>query len=100
EFSAVPLFSGARRYAEMGLLPAGLHRNREFRAPMVTLAPDLPVVAADLAHDPMTSGGLLLALPPGPARTLLAEMHAAGLAEAAIIGRVVDRTPGRLQLLP
>jgi selenide,water dikinase len=100
EMSAVPRFSGARRYAEMGLMPAGLHRNREFRAPMVAIAGDLAEVESDLAHDPVTSGGLLIALPAGEARALLARMHEAGLAEAAIIGRVTDSAPGTLQLQP
>lgn len=100
EMSAVPCFSGTRKYAEMGLLPAGLHRNREFRAPMVTIVPGLAEVHVDLAHDSMTSGGLLIALPASEARVLLARMHAAGLAEAAIIGMVTDTAAGTLELQP
>ena len=75
EMSAVPRFSGARKYAEMGLMPAGLHRNREYRAPMVAVAQSLDDADADLAHDPVTSGGLLIALPPSEARALLARLE-------------------------
>ena len=44
----------------------------------------------DLLFDPQTSGGLLISVKGDQADTLVNELHAAGIAEAATIGEVVD----------
>jgi selenide,water dikinase len=93
---SVPLLLDARRYCEMGLLPAGLYRNRDFRAPMVDVDRALPEYLIDLLCDPQTSGGLLIALESEEADPLLARLHAAGISAAAIIGEVTGRAPGRI----
>jgi len=88
EASSLPFFEPARAYAEMGLLPGGLHRNRNHFAPHVRIEDGVPPHLADLVFDPQTSGGLLLALPSDRAGAALAELLDRGLA-AAIIGEVV-----------
>ena len=98
--SAVPLLAGAREYCEMGLLPAGLHRNREFRAAMVEIEPGVPQALEDLLFDPATSGGLLISLPAGDARALLARLHAEGIRAAAVIGEAVAEPRGRVVVTP
>lgn len=62
--SLLPLLSGARRYAEAGYTPGGLGRNRDYFGPQVNGAANLEPLLLDLAYDPETSGGLLLAIPP------------------------------------
>jgi AhpD family alkylhydroperoxidase len=52
----------------------------------------------DLCFDPQTSGGLLIAVPAAVAGDLLARLHAAGVAEAAVIGKVVGTGSGRVFL--
>jgi selenide,water dikinase len=94
--SAVPLLAGAREYCEMGLLPAGLHRNREFRAAMVETAPGIPQPLEDLLFDPATSGGLLISLPARDARALLARLHAEGIGAAAVVGEAVAEPRGKV----
>lgn len=59
--NAVPLISGATDYAAMGLLPAGLYRNRDFVGARCTVASGVKRDVADLLFDPQTSGGLLIA---------------------------------------
>jgi len=44
---------------------------------------------AELAFDPQTSGGLLLALPESQAIALLGDLQTAGNLDAAIIGTVL-----------
>jgi selenide,water dikinase len=95
---SVPLLPDADRYCEMGLLPAGLYRNRDFRAPMVDEDPSLPATLIDLLFDPQTSGGLLIALPPQEAESLVASMHDQGISAAAIIGEVTGAAPGRIAI--
>jgi selenide, water dikinase len=95
--AALPLLPGVEGFCEMGLLPAGLYRNREFREAMVEIDPSVPRPLADVVFDPQTSGGLLIALTEDEAKALLERMHREGVPDAAIIGEVVaDRPAGIL----
>ena len=85
----VPFFPEAKGLAEMGLVPGGLHRNREFRLNMVEINREVPNYLVDILFDPQTSGGLLISVP-GPEAELLRErMHKEGVEEAEIIGEII-----------
>jgi selenide,water dikinase len=94
--AAVPFFPEARELAEMGLIPAGLHRNRDFRKGMVDIDSGVPQYLADILFDPQTSGGLLISVPAEKAAKLLERLHAEGVTVAAIIGEVVAEPRGRI----
>ncbi len=94
--SAVPYFPDAKGLAEMGLLPGGLHRNREFRANMVEIDRQVPGYLADILFDPQTSGGLLISVPEQDAGALLQRMHQAGIRQAAIVGEVLGEPKGKI----
>ena len=56
-----PVLQGVQSYTEMGLIPAGAYRNREYLEEDVES--QIPGIwLEDLAYDPQTSGGLLLAV--------------------------------------
>jgi len=93
---AVPTFPGIKELVEMGLLPGGLHRNREFRKNMVEINNVVPRYLADILFDPQTSGGLLISLPEQNSRELLKRMHEEGIGEAAIIGEVTASPKGKI----
>lgn len=57
----LPAYPQTAAMASLGLLPAGLHRNRDYYLPQVTSGPQDAFVL-DLLCDPQTSGGLLLAV--------------------------------------
>jgi len=95
---AVPYFPEAREFAEMGIIPAGLHRNRDYRSCMVEIGKEVPVYIADILFDPQTSGGLLISTAADKAPQLLEEMHKQGIDEAAIIGRVVEAPRSRVSV--
>jgi len=88
---AVPFFPEAKELAEMGLVPGGLYRNREFRMNMVEISPEVPDSLVDILFDPQTSGGLLISVPGPEAEPLRERMHKEGIEEAAIIGEVVAK---------
>ena len=69
--AAVPFFPEAKELAEMGMIPGGLHRNRDFRKNMVDIAEGVPQYLADILFDPQTSGGLLISVPKRIALELL-----------------------------
>ena len=82
EAERVPLMEGALEYARDGILPGGLHNNRDFVASCVEGSSPLD----DLLYDPQTSGGLLVALPPGSAQEFFGRYP-----QACRIGRVTTR---------
>ena len=93
DLAALPLLPGAEAVARAGhgstLLPA----NRAAALPFVE-GGEGP--RFDLIFDPQTCGGLLAAVPEAGAQAALDALHAAGAAEAAIIGRVTTG-PRRLR---
>jgi selenide,water dikinase len=95
----VPFFPGIQKLAENGIVPGGLHRNREFRLPMIDVAASCPPWLLDILFDPQTAGGLLLSLPSDDAERLLVRMHHEGITEAAIVGEVVASTGGGIRVL-
>lgn len=92
----VPFFPEARKLAEMGMLPGGLHRNREFREGMVDFDKGVPEFLQDLLFDPQTSGGLLIAVPQEQADRLVMRMHEEGVPDAVVVGELVSEPKCRI----
>lgn len=92
----VPFFPEAKELAEMGMVPGGLHRNREFRMNMVDIGEEVPDYLVDILFDPQTSGGLLISVPSDKGEELLQNLHRHGINEAAIIGDVLAEPKGRI----
>ena len=94
--SAVPFLTGTREYADMGLIPGGTLRNRDFRIHMVDNAAGISDVLMLMLFDAQTSGGLLISASGHGTETLLERLHQQGVQGAAIIGEVVDKPKGRI----
>ena len=86
ESAKLPLLRRAHRLAEKGYLTGGCKRNREYLKDKVTVDGAIRKGVVEVAFDPQTSGGLLIALPQKHAPTLVAELHASGVKAAAAIG--------------
>lgn len=85
---SIPFFSEAVDFAKKGLLPGGLHRNREFYSSYTKFNAKVPDYMKDILFDPQTSGGLLISVAPRKANRLLDKLHKVGVREAAIVGEV------------
>ena len=72
----IDLIEEARGFAEMGILPAGMYRNRAFAEAAVD-AGEVPLAVQDMLYDPQTSGGLLIAVHPDDADALYADLRTA-----------------------
>jgi len=94
--SSVPLLPETEGYAQMGLIPGGTIRNRDFRLPMIERAAEISDEMLLILFDAQTSGGLLISVPGREADTLLQRMHEEGIEEAAIIGEVVAQPKGKI----
>jgi selenide,water dikinase len=93
--NAVPLLPDAAEAAQMGLIPGGAYANRDYLT-KVSFAEAVPEWLRDICFDPQTSGGLLFSLPQAEADKALAAMQAAGITQAAIIGKVVSQGEGEI----
>ncbi len=96
--AALPVLPGAAENAALGLIPAGMYRNRDFVGGLCSVEPSVKREIADIAFDPQTSGGLLIAAPGDSVRSLLDRLHSAGVQSAAVIARV-DRSAEQKILL-
>ena len=96
---ALPLLDGAPELAEDGNLTGGCTRNRAYLQDKVSVDPGVRPGLVEVAFDPQTSGGLLIALPAADAPRLLAELKAAGVSAAAIVGTVVEGREVAVRLL-
>ena len=83
----------AVNFAEMGILPAGMYRNRNFAEGFVD-AGEVPLAVQDALYDPQTSGGLLIAVHPDDAEAMYAELKNA-VPSAQRIGTVEPYRGGK-----
>ena len=74
EVDAIDLIPEALEFANMGLLPAGMYRNRAF-AEVGVDAGETALCRQDLLYDPQTAGGLLMAVDPADAEALHRELQ-------------------------
>jgi selenide, water dikinase len=99
EESDLPLLPGALECARDGAIPGGGKRNREYFGPETKISEDVAEDMVTLAFDPQTSGGLLIATADSDSIALLADLHRAGVADAAIVGRVTERSRFAVELV-
>ncbi len=85
--SAIPILPGALEKAEMGIIPEGAYRNREYLYGQVEKKAKISLALEDILYDPQTSGGLLISLPESAGLELIKKLNEEG-EPAAIIGWV------------
>ncbi len=83
----VPLLDGALECVRAGHIPAGLKANREFAECVVDYDAGIADELKTVLFDPQTAGGLLIAVHPEAAGSLIESLHAAGV-PAAEIGEI------------
>lgn len=92
----LPVLPGVLQCLADGIVPGAIERNREAAPDDLVSVDGLDQSMLDLCFDPQTSGGLLIAVPPETAESLLQGLHAAGDVAAARIGEVRGRGIGRI----
>lgn len=93
----VPFHQEAWELAQMGFIPAGAYRNRDYAQAGVHKGKEIDRAMEDILFDPQTSGGLLIALPEKAGKDLLREMKDQ-VPEAAIIGYVTEQGQWEIEL--
>ena len=91
EGKKLPLLPGAFDLACMGIIPAGAYRNMDYVGKHLRQTETAVQALVDLAADPQTSGGLLVALPPADAEDLLRQLQTFA-PWSCVVGRVIEKT--------
>lgn len=97
EVDGVDLIPEALELARMGILPAGMYRNRHFAEAGVD-AGDEELARQDLLYDPQTAGGLLISVAAEDAPALLRDLQGA-VPSAQRIGTVAEYAGGKRIIL-
>lgn len=97
ETEKVPYHKEAYELAEMGFIPAGAYRNRDFAERDVLVKGDVTRAMQDILYDPQTSGGLLMAVSEEDAPGLLSELKSS-IPCAEVIGYVTKKEDAYLVL--
>jgi selenide,water dikinase len=93
EVDAIDLIPEALELARMGILPAGMYRNRKFAEAGVD-AGTIELAKQDMLYDPQTAGGLLMAVDPADADALYEELKTT-VPSAQRIGNVAEYMGGK-----
>jgi selenide, water dikinase len=86
ESAKLPLLNSAPRLAEKGYITGGCKRNREFLQEKISIEKSIREGLIEVALDPQTSGGLLIALAKRHASQLVEELKSAGIDAATEVG--------------
>jgi len=97
ETGAVDFLPRVLEFANMGLLPAGVYRNRSYAEPFVDEG-ELPLMLRDALFDPQTSGGLLIAVDPKDADALERDLKVS-VPSAQRIGTVLAKSEKSIYLV-
>jgi selenide,water dikinase len=97
--TTLPVLPEVREHVRAGHVTGGCKRNRKYLEDEVTIARSVSDELCEVAFDPQTSGGLLIAVPSRDADRLVADLRAVGLTAAARIGNVMPRGAFAIELV-
>ena len=86
---SIPVISGAKEFAEMGLVPAGTYNNKKYLVGKYDLK-EVEQWMEDILFDPQTSGGLLISIPKEEVEDLMKELNTLDI-KSAVIGEVIEQ---------
>jgi selenide, water dikinase len=95
---AIPVFEGVAACLKKGMISGAVERNREYASQFVEKSGAIGEVDEALVYDPQTSGGLLMCVPAAKARSVLGALKKKGAKRAAVIGRIVEKSEGKIIL--
>ncbi len=96
ESGQVPLIAEAVGLASAGFVPGGTENNLEYVSPFAVWGDGVSRVMKFVLADAQTSGGLLMAVEPQQADSMLKELHGRGLTESRIIGMISGQGEGQI----
>jgi selenide,water dikinase len=95
----VPLLDKALDMANMGSIPKGQKRIRDYVQTANIQEDRIDAAVLDCLYDPQTSGGLLASVPADRVGDILGDLRSGTCPGAAVIGVVTEDTPGEIAIL-
>jgi len=95
---SIPLLPGVEDAADMGLIPGGLYRNRDYLSVKCNFSDEVKQIYKDIIFDPQTSGGLLISLSESEAQHLLNELKSSGVDQSSLLGKVIKCNEQRIYI--
>lgn len=86
----IPIIKGAKKNAEMGIIPAGAYDNKKFIGDGVYFNEGIEQSIKDILYDPQTSGGLLISVKKENKDKLLKALEGAPT-KYALVGEVTKK---------
>jgi len=97
--SDVPVYDFVRGFANAGLVPGGSRANLRYVEASTRFAAAIDERDRLVLADAQTSGGLLIAVPPGGVARLVSALEASGALASAVIGEIVPGVPGAIEVV-
>jgi selenide,water dikinase len=91
ESAKLPILKDAVRLAEKGYITGGCKRNKDYLDDKMVIDKSIREGLVEVALDPQTSGGLLIAVAKRHAAKLIEDLHAAGVTVACEVGYAVSQ---------
>ncbi len=86
DVAAIPTMDEALAMYRKGMRTGVNSQNRHLVENHTRFEIELPAWHREIVYDPQTSGGLLVAVPESQGKTLLNELHRAGVTQAQVVG--------------
>ncbi len=97
-FDLIPVFDGVLDLVKKGVISGGIERNREYASQYVVAGDGINEEMQAVFYDPQTSGGLLISLNVDRSEELVSRLKEKGIDRAAIIGKIVSKSKGKIIL--
>ena len=97
-FDRVPVFDGVLDLVKKGVISGGIERNREYASQYVVARDRISEEMQAVFYDPQTSGGLLISIDEKKGEELVSSLKKRGVEQAAIIGKVISKSKGKIVL--
>ena len=94
----LPIFDGVLELIQEGVISGAIERNREYASQFVTVEDGVTEEMEHVFYDPQTSGGLLIAIRGERGEELVSRLKEKGIEHAAIIGKVISKSEGKIFL--
>ncbi len=97
-FDFIPVFDGVLDLVKKGVISGGIERNREYASQYIVARDGINEEMQAVFYDPQTSGGLLISLNEDRGEELVSRLKEKGIDRAAIIGKIVSKSKGKIIL--
>lgn len=98
DVDSIPVFGGVLECFRRGFISGAVERNREYASKFVEKDGEIGEEVEAVIYDAQTSGGLLMCVAGAKSRSVLQKLRRKGVKRAAVIGRVIEKSEGKIIL--